>query len=164
MQRVRKFLVVKNSGQTNSLHRKLLSSLQTRPDIEHLQGWHSTWDFALKCVKDCSDQEVAIVDDDGTWTIIALFSVRNLETEEQEVEPKCKWRSFKVIDLDDCWCNLNYSDFGWGWVSGAQREVPFRLKYFERQLEANPDGLVSRTYAWISEMRDLVLGSRKKIG
>ena len=51
-------------------------------------------------------------------------------------------------------CNFNYSDYGWGWVSGAEREVPFRLRYLQRKAETNPGGILSRSRNWVLEFRD----------
>jgi hypothetical protein len=107
--------------------------------------------------------EVAIVEDN--LDVIAVFSSRNLEMEEKGPKGKIKWKSSRVsAGAEGCWCNLNYSDYGWGWISGADREVPFRLRYFERQAESNPDGLISRARACVLEIRDWVFGHGKKIG
>lgn len=163
MKRVRNFVVVTNAASGIELERKVPDSLRADAGLKHIQGWHPAWDEAMSLLASPMNREVAIVDDNGSWNVIALFCRRNLETAETTAKQKTKWKSASIKTAEDFWCNLNYSDYGWDWVGGAKREVPFRLKYLERQAEANPDGLVSRAYAWASEVRDIVLGPRKKI-
>lgn len=134
------------------------------------EGWHQTWDTAVQLMETNGSSggfhgggpAVAIADE-AESLVIAIFSHRNLESLEP-VEGETKWRSVKITSGGGYWCNLNYSDYGWGWVSGAKREVPFRLRFFERQAEANPSSFVSRTRAWILEARDWFYGHDKKIG
>ena len=162
MQRVRKFLVVKDRSPLGS---RLPPTVF--PDAIHCEGWHQTWDTALELtdldIKTNVEFEVAVADESNSRQIIAIFSTRNLESVEQEAGAT-KWRSVRISVGDGFWCNLNYSDYGWGWISGASREVPFRLRYLERQAEANPNGLVSRALFWVLEARDWFYGHSKKIG
>ncbi len=164
MQRVRKFLIVKDAAPVGS---KL--SQATVSNAIHCEGWHQTWDTAIGLLgpKDVDNQlenssEVAIADAAVALQVIAIFSPRNLESVEGE-SAATKWRSVRITTGEGWWCNLNYSDYGWGWVSGAKREVPFRLRFLERQAEANPDSLLSRVRAWFIEVRDWFYGHDKKI-
>ena len=164
MKRVRNFLILKIHDPNVYLDRRVPQELRESPDVKRIQGWHPSWDEAVLCVRDPSVHEAAIVDDNGSWNVIALFSRRKLELSEPDAKPKTKWKTSSIKGITERWCNLNYSDYGWDWVGGAEREVPFRLRYFERQAEANPDGLVSKTYAWLSEVLDMMRGPDKKIG
>lgn len=163
MQRVRKFLIVK--GQLPAGSRLSPSALSSAASCE---GWHQSWDTAVQWMTSVAasdeprESEVAIVDGSASM-VIATFSQGNLESLEP-AEGQVKWRSVKVASGGGFWCNLNYSDYGWGWVSGAKREVPFRLRFLERQAESNPSGLLSRARAWILEARDWFYGHDRKIG
>jgi hypothetical protein len=167
MQRVRKFLIVKEHS---PLGRRLTQSVLSA--AIPCEGWHQSWDTAVRLMgtdhsasgADGTDSEieVAIADESVSLQVIAIFSPRNLESLEQ-VGRETRWRSVRIAAGDGCWCNLNYSDYGWGWVSGAKREVPFRLRFFERQAESNPNSLISRARAWILEARDWFYGHDKKI-
>jgi hypothetical protein len=164
MQRVRKFLIVNDQ---RSLDGRLPKSALV--DSIQCDGWHQSWDTAVRLLENAieggNEFNVAIADESVSLQVIAIFSLHNLESIDQVGTDKTKWRSIRIsAGSDGCWCNLNYSDYGWGWVSGAKREVPFRLRYFERQAEANPNSLVSRTRAWILEFREWVSGHGKKIG
>ena len=166
MQRVRKFLV---ATETTLTKRKLSESALA--SAVPCEGWHKTWDSALALAvtrdaatsSEAEGEEFVVVADASLLLAVAVFSRSNLEALEP-TEAETKWRSVKVSAADGIWCNFNYSDYGWGWVSGAAREVPFRLRYFERKAETNPDGLVSRARAWVQEIRDWFQGHDKKIG
>ncbi len=164
MDRVRKFLIVKD-------HAQLVSRLpeSALAQVTECEGWHQTWDTAVQLINIAiegeGEFEVAISDQSVPSHVIAIFSHRNLESLADEGVPKTKWRSLKVsTGSDSFWCNFNYSDYGWGWVSGAQREVPFRLRYFERQAKVKHTSLVLRTLRWMYEVREWVYGHGKNIG
>ena len=77
---------------------------------------------------------------------------------------KTRFSSTSIREVPGYRCNMNCSDYAWEWVSGAEREVPFRLKYLERQAVANPEGVVSRARALVQEIREWAFGHGKKIG
>ncbi|MDX1929663.1 MAG: hypothetical protein SFV81_24265 [Pirellulaceae bacterium] len=166
MQRVRKFLVATEK----TLTKRTLSDVAMASAVP-CEGWHKTWDSAVGLLVErdvtnrsaATDQEFVVIADESLLLAVAVFSRNNLEATEP-AEAETKWRSVKLSSPNDIWCNFNYSDYGWGWVSGAAREVPFRLRYFERKAETNPDGLVSRARAWVQEIRDWFQGHDKKIG
>ncbi len=168
MQRVRKFLII---NEDSAIGNRLPTSSSLSSAIQR-EGWHQSWDTAIGLMETWgstkgetgTEGEVAIaIADESVSLIVAIFSHRNLESLEP-VGGETKWRSVKITSGDGYWCNLNYSDYGWGWVSGAKREVPFRLRFFERRAEANPDSVLARTRAWIMEARDWFYGHDKKIG
>ena len=164
MRRVRKFLVLQVPGGIAKSPPKLPKSLRSETEGQRIQGWHPSWDAAINLLKESPLAEVAIADDDGSGTVIVYFGRWNLEVEQAVMaKTKTKWRSSKISGVGEYWCNLNFSNYAWDWVGGAEREVPFRLEYFERHAEANPDGIVSRARALISELRDVVYGPGKKI-
>lgn len=163
MQRVRKFLILCKDSPAGA---------KVSPDAlakaSQCEGWHQAWDKAVQMMDACTSSHtadgtsVAIIDERASL-VVAVFSQQNLESLEP-VEKATKWRSVRVASGEGCWCNLNYSDYGWGWVSGAKREVPFRLRFFERHAESNPNSLLSRTWAMALEARDWIYGHERKIG
>ena len=201
MRRVRKFLVLKvNDGFVPSPP-KVSPELRSQSAAVQIEGWHSTWTAAINLLKSEQLGDVAIVDGDGSGTVIAYFSRRNLEQEytsqfgdaqsadrivqddgadhvaqanravplaptrtAKSVKLKTKFSSANIREIPGYRCNMNCSDYAWDWVGGAEREVPFRLKYFERQAVANPEGVVSRARALVQEIRDWAFGHVKKIG
>jgi hypothetical protein len=166
MQRVRKFLVATET----TLTKRRISQAALASAVPY-EGWHKTWDSAVGLLverdatsrSEAAGQEFVVIADESLLLAVAVFSHSNLEALES-AEIETKWRSVKLSAPNCIWCNFNYSDYGWGWVSGAAREVPFRLRYFERKAETNPDGLVSRARAWVQEIRDWFRGHDKKIG
>ena len=168
MQRVRKFLIAKESSAIGRV--PAASTLRTAVATE---GWHKSWDTAVEMMLDAtaeqagtaeSDVFVVIADQEVAVTV-AIFGLQNLESlESLEPQPGAsKWRSIRIARGAGFWCNFNYSDYGWGWVSGAEREVPFRLRYLERKTESNPDSLISRGFTWVLEFRDWMQGRKRKI-
>lgn len=164
MKRVRNFLVLKTNAPAIGLRRRVSASLRAASDCKRIAGWHPSWKEAVLCLRSPSVHEVAIVDGDGLGNVIAIFSRRGFDASAQIVTPKTKWNRVCVKGHEDFCCFLNQADYAWDWVSGAKHEVPFRLKFFERQALAKPNGLVAKAYALVSEFRDLVLGPPRTVG
>ncbi len=172
MKRVRHFLIGRlSNGAEGSLPEKVPPGSTTTS----ISSWHQCWESAIqmldgtvldgtappKCEVDlaeCKQRpefEIAICDARDQLRVIAVFSQRNFETASAAQEGNAAWSSFS-LGSSGVFANLNRRHYGWNWLPGAQREVPFRLNFLERHLEAKPDGLAARCFSFVAEARDLL--------
>lgn len=129
---------------------------------EHLiTGWHKAWDFVLASLEEPTSVGRIYDAQAKNSAIIATFSAydSNIETEADEATtPATRWRSETIHTPSGQtrYAYTNTTDFGWNWVEGAKRELPFRLNYLERDAERNPRGLIARLMEVGAEARDLL--------
>ena len=101
MKRVRNFLIIKTYNPKLDLVRRVPQELRATADVKRIQGWHPSWDEAVQCVKLPAVHEAAIVDDNGSWNVIALFSRRKLESSDPDAKPKTKWKASPVKGIEE---------------------------------------------------------------
>ncbi len=172
MKRVRNFLICPIvAGQ----YAALAPSVRTEATTSSFTSWHQCWDSAIRLTEslhseasrtelsdtreDCptlAESEIAIVDSHKVLQIIAVFSRKNLEAANVLEGRLSPWKSIGVGKYG-YFANLSCNNYGWSWVPGAQREVPFRLSYLERHLEARPTGLIARSVSLFAEARDFLV-------
>jgi hypothetical protein len=130
--------------------------------VEHLvTGWHKAWDLAVSSLEEPTNV-CHIYDAQAKHSaVIARFAAHDLQDElvaTAEDKHPTRWRSETIHTANGqtrfACCNL--TDFGWNWVEGAERELPFRLNYFERDAERNPRGMIARLMEVGAEARDLM--------
>ena len=113
-----------------------VSSAQDQVD-HSITGWHKAWDFATAATV-AGVQECRIFDSQiRNSPPIAIFSEHNLQDELDDIADdamKVHWKSeaYQSTDGVEKFANLNLTDFGWSWVEGATRDLPYRLGYLER--------------------------------
>lgn len=147
MKRIREFKLIVGSIDGAAEHR--------------VTGWHKAWDLAVASIEsagsDCRIYDAQIEHS----PVIALFTDHEIEEDESSPEVtdgvRTSWRSepFHTSDGQTRYALANMTDFGWKWVEGAERELPFRLNYFERNAERYPQGWIARTMELWAEIRDL---------
>jgi hypothetical protein len=166
MRRVRSFLVLSAEssrwGNGSEFQMQWSDEEIASSPSQPVTGWHQCWKMAEGILDPQSGAEVLIVDGNKDHRVIACLSCRNLETPpESTAYPK--WMSTKEhlqkVDGSDVpfFSNLNFSDYQWGWVAGAAREVPFRFNRLERLAAANPDGFIGRQLSRIAEFQAIFL-------
>jgi hypothetical protein len=128
---------------------------------QSVNGWHKAWELAESAL--CSHAiEGRILDTFIKKSpMIAVFSHHNFEDELADIARsavKTRWRSESLGNIRgvERFANTNVTDFGWSWVEGAKRDLPFRLSYLERQAERNPEGLMAFMLGLRAEARDLL--------
>lgn len=131
-------------------------------EVEHfVTGWHKAWDFAIASLEEPTSV-ARIYDAQAKHSaIIVRFSTHESNDETQVTAakaPATRWRSeaIETPSGQTRYAFTNMTDFGWSWVEGAKREVPFRLSYFERDAERNPRGVIARLMEVGAEARDLL--------
>ena len=158
MQRVRNFLIAQESTPIGRIPAK-----STLLSANACEGWHKSWDTAITLMAASAREaegncEFVVIADPELSLAVAVFSKQNLESRDP-AKIETKWTSVKIAKGTGFWCNFNYSDYGWGWVSGAEREVPFRLQVVKRKAETDPGSFLSRSRTWV---RDWLHGRRRK--
>lgn len=131
-------------------------------EMEHIiTGWHKAWDFVLASLEEPTS--VARIYDAQVKrsAIIVTFSADDSISETQAnatKTPDTRWRSeaIRTPSGQTRYAYSNTTDFGWNWVEGAKRELPFRLSYLERDAERNPQGIIARLMEVGAEARDLL--------
>ncbi len=148
MKRIREFKLIVASSEGAEEHRVI--------------GWHKAWDLAVASL-DSPTSDCRIYDAQIKHSpVIALFTDHEIEDDESSPEVtrgiRTKWRSeaFQTHTSQTRYALTNMTDFGWKWVEGAERELPFRLNYFERQAERFPQGWIARWMEIWAEARDLI--------
>ncbi len=128
---------------------------------QDVSGWHKAWELAEQAMHDdCVEGRIADARAKRA-PMIAIFSHHNFQDELADVADqavKTKWRSEPLGKIKEAerFANTNLTDFGWTWVEGAKRDLPFRLNYFERGAERNPEGLLALMLGLRAEARDLL--------
>lgn len=132
------------------------------PTQIRLASWHKTCQAVLdRLSEESGSKREAVVFDSKTKSVLARFSRQNLEstttTDEEEFANKESnddyeentvtkdWDSVAFAKIggdgfeggDSIYENRNVRDYHWELLVGAQREVPFRLSYLERNAEKN---------------------------
>ncbi len=138
-----------------------LSNLDGSTTMQHVSGWHKAWELAEQAMHDnCVEGRIL---DAGSKKapIIAIFSHHNFQDELADIASdaiRTRWRSEPLGNIHGAerFANTNLSDFGWSWVEGAKRDLPFRLNYLERGAERNPDGLIAFMLGLKAEASDLL--------
>ncbi len=131
-------------------------------DAEHfITGWHKAWDFVLANLEEATSVGRIYDAQAKNSAIIATFSTYDSNIEMQVIEaktPATRWRSEAIHTPtgQTRYAYTNATDFGWNWVEGAKRELPFRLSYLERDAERNPRGIIARLMEVGAEARDLL--------
>lgn len=144
MRRVRRFAVCLESSQTK--------------EAQVIRGWHHACDTIAAMLR--SGVEVTVHDSRKSGLVVAKFSSQPLTANEEPlglVRQQTLWRAepFTCREGSTAWyLNLNLSDFYWGWVSGATREVPFRMNYFERHALHSPHGVCAFCLSLLAQLRD----------
>lgn len=147
MKRIREFRVSLNSTDGGI----------TQQDVN---GWHKAWELAEQAMHDDCVEGRILDAGNHKSPIIAIFSHHNMQDELVDIASdavKTRWRSEPLGNIHGAerFANTNLSDFGWSWVEGAKRDLPFRLSYLERQAEHNPNGLLALMLGLKAEAADL---------
>lgn len=147
MKRIREFKLIVGSIDGATEHR--------------VTGWHKAWNLALDNIEnagsDCHIYDAQIEHS----PVIVLFTDHEIEEDESSPEVtkgvQTQWRSeaFHLPGGQTRYALANMTDFGWKWVEGAERELPFRLNYLEHKAERFPQGPIARMMEIWAEVRDL---------
>lgn len=147
MKRIREFKLVVGSADGAAEHR--------------VTGWHKAWNLAVDSIEqpgnDCRIYDAQIEHS----PVIVLFTDHEIEEDESSPEVtegvRTHWRSeaFHLPSGQLRYALANMTDFGWKWVEGAERELPFRLNYLEHKAERYPQGWIARMMELGAEVRDL---------
>jgi hypothetical protein len=137
-----------------------LCSVDGGTTLQHVSGWHKAWELAEQAMHDnCVEGRISDAGNKKS-PIIAIFSHHNMQDELVDIDPvavKTRWRSEPLGNIHGAerFANTNVTDFGWSWVEGAKRDLPFRLSYLERSAERNPNGLFAYMLGLKAEAADL---------
>lgn len=130
--------------------------------VEHrVTGWHKAWDLAVASIENPGN-DCRIYDGHIKHSpVITFFTEHEIEQDESSPEvivgSRTRWRSepFHTGHGQIRYAQANMTDFGWKWVEGAERELPFRLNYFEHKAERHPEGWTARIMELWAEVCDL---------
>lgn len=141
--------------------RVALRYLDGRTTSQVINGWHKAWDIAEHALHEQCVEGQLFDARQRNSPVIAVFSHHNFQNELSDMASqavKTRWRTdpLGAIGGTERFANTNLSDFGWSWVEGAQRDLPFRLNYLERSAERNPEGLMAFMLGLGAEARDLL--------
>ncbi len=169
VKRVRNFLICPIVA---GHYKSLAPSVRNEAKTSSFSSWHQCWDKAIRLTENLQSEtsspaplgeitdfsklpesEIGIVDSHHKLQIIAVFSQKNLEVASPTEGRLSPWKSIGV-GKSGYFANLSCSNYGWNWVPGALREVPFRLNYLERDLESRPTGMIARSVSLLAEARD----------
>lgn len=128
---------------------------------QQVSGWHKAWDLSEQAFWDHYVEGQIFDAGLKNSPAIAIFSHHNFQDEVADIASeaiKTRWRSEPLGQIHgiERFANTNLSDFGWSWVEGAKRDLPFRLNYLEREAERNPNGLFAFVLGLQAEARDLL--------
>ncbi len=147
MKRIRKFRVT--------------SSRDTEVFNIEVSGWHKAWDLAIENMRQgCS--ECRVYDAEARHSgVVASFSDRDMQAELEDIASdaiKTRWRTEPLLKQTGMalFANHNTTEFGWSWVEGATHDLPYRLGFFEKGAERNPDGLLAFVLGLRNEAMDLL--------
>ena len=128
-------------------------------------GWHKTWDRCVEAMRDEAQDCQVFDSQQRSSPTVAWFCYRNMQAEQEEILETAgivRWKTEVVPDANaEFYANYNQTDFGWAWVEGAKRDLPFRLSYFERKAERNPGGSLAFFMGLWAEVRDLFSAPRQ---
>lgn len=147
MKRIREFRLVVGSSDEAVEHR--------------VTGWHKAWEMAVASIES-PGSDCRIYDAHNEHSpVITLFTDHEIEEDESSPEVveggRTRWNSepFHIHTGQTRFALSNMTDFGWKWVEGAERELPYRLNYFEHKAERHPNGWLARVMELWAEVRDL---------
>jgi hypothetical protein len=148
MKRIREF--------TLTLHKE-----DGRITTQSVSGWHKVWEIAKRALE--ADTVEGRIHDSHLKRspLIAVFSHHNFQDELAKIaleELSTRWRTEPLGKIRgvERFANTNVTDFGWSWIEGAKRDLPYRLSFLERQAERNPNGLMAFMLGLRAEARDLL--------
>lgn len=164
MKRVRDFIIVQ--GEENIRIRLRRTPKQSR---QRLASWHEIRKQG-KATLQSDEFKPMLIFDATTRQVVASVSgqdeqlkQRSHQTEEGEIILVLpKWESSRLgqVGGQEVFLNCNSTDFEWHLLEGGKYDSPFRLSYFERVAERNPDGFIARWARSFQAWRDMLSPGR----
>lgn len=128
-------------------------------------SWHRTWNQAVAAYSEVSRSgkpDEVIVVAAKKRIVLAVLGKDALESQFLDADGDSLWKSTllkapKLVETTQdspVYFNYNQMEIAWVTLSGAEKDVPYKLNFLERRARKNPDSLYGRLVARGNELRD----------